>query len=221
MEFKMEESLKNFISSIIFLVKLFIELKDKFLVQKLYDKISEFIAGYVKPFNLEEESTESTSHNIRLIELRHSIDGLLEFLDYLEHSKSISVAPLLYARKNLLNFKLDLIKLYHQSISTAPKSKENKPSVLVSKNVHLKRAHEGLQRTPVLYGIQPRNLKENSNKERIFNFIKHSPNSRPKEIIEEFNILSERTVKRNLKELTIEGLVHKFAKDNRVYYSVT
>ena len=63
------------------------------------------------------------------------------------------------------------------------------------------------------------NLKESSNKERIFNFIKRSPNSRTKEIIDEFNILSERTVKRNLKELTTEGLVRKLAKDKGVYYS--
>ena len=47
-----EESLKNFTNSVIFLVKLFAGLKDKFLAQKLYDKISGFVAGYIKLFNL-------------------------------------------------------------------------------------------------------------------------------------------------------------------------
>jgi hypothetical protein len=196
-----EESLKNFINSIIFLVKLFAGLKDKFLAQKLYDKISGFIAGYIRLVNSKEEEDETMSHNIIAVEFKNSINDLLEFLDYLEHSKSVSTTPLLYARKNILNFKLDLLKLHHQPIQTVPKSKENKPPVPIPKNTQL------------------RNLKESSNKEKIFNFIKHSPNSRTKEIIEEFNILSERTVKRNLKELTTEGLVRKFAKDKGVYYS--
>lgn len=195
-----EESLKNFTNSIIFLVKLFAGLKDKFLAQKLYDKISGFIVGYIKLFNSKEEDSETVSHNITAKDLKNILDGLLELLDYLEHSKLSSTTPLLYARKNLLNFKLELIKLRHEPVRTVPKPKENKPPVLVPRNV------------------QSRNLKESSNKEKIFNFIKHSPNSRTKEIIEEFSILSERTVKRNLKELTTEGLVRKFAKDNGVYY---
>ncbi len=223
-----EESLKNFINSIIFLVKLFAGLKDKFLAQKLYDKTSGFIAGYIKLANSKGEDAESASHNsdfatlkdfakshnivqhktyvaqyYALIELKNTMDGLLELLDYLEHSKIVSTTPLLYARKNILNFKLDLIRLHHQPIQLSLKPKENKPLAFVAKN------------------IQPRSLKESSNKERIFNFIKHSPNSRTKEIVEEFNILSERTVKRNLKELTTEGLVRKWAKDNGVYYSAT
>lgn len=205
----MEEGLKNFINSIIFLVKLFTGLKDKFLAQKLYDKIFGFIAGYIRLSYLKGEREEvvivqhaSMSHNIRVIELKNSIDSLLELLDYLEHSKLVSVTPLLYARKNLLNFKLNLVKLHHQPIQQELKRKENSPKVFVSRN------------------IRPKNLKESSNKERIFNFIKHSPSSRTKEIIEEFNILSERTVKRNLKELMTEGLVQRMSKDNGVYYSV-
>lgn len=195
-----EESLKNFISSIIFLVKLFAGLKDKFLAQRLYDKISGFIAGYIKFLNSEAEEHEDTSHNIRLVELKNYIDSLLEFLDYLEHSKYVSTTPLLYARRNLLDFKLNLVRSYHQPLRSVPKPKENKPVFLSPKKV-------------------AGNLKERSNKERIFNFIKRSPNSRTKEIIEEFNILSQRTVKRNLKELTTEGFIRKLAKDKGVYYS--
>lgn len=199
-----EDSPKNFINSIIFLVKLFAGLKDKFLAQKLYDKISEFIAGHIKLFNVKgkEETTPcNVAQYYTFIELKNRIDGLLELLDYLEHSKSVSATPLLYARRNLLDFKLNLIRLQHQSVQFASKPKENKPIITASKN------------------IQPKNLKESSNKDKIFNFIKRSPNSRTKEIIEEFNILSERTVKRNLKELTSEGLVRKFAKDKGIYYS--
>ncbi len=221
-----ESGLKSFINSVIFLVKLFAGLKDKFLAQKLYDNISGFVAGYIRLSNSKEEEGKmshnsrfatsdeiakrynivqhaSMSHNIVAIEFKNSIDNLLELLDYLEHSKSVSITPLLYARKNILNFKLDLVRLYYQSIRSTHKQKENKAVVLVPKNVPSKK------------------LKESSNKERIFDFIKRSPNSRTKEIIGEFNILSERTVKRNLKELTTEGLIRKWSKDNGVYYSAT
>ena len=220
-----EESLKNFTNSVIFLVKLFAGLKDKFLAQKLYDKTSGFIAGYIKLFKSKSDNElvshnnrfttsdeiikrhnimqhDTMSHNIVFLELKNAIEGLLELLDYLEHYKTVSTTPLLYARRNLLDFKLNLVRLHHQPVHSAPKPKENKPV------------------TPVVKSFQPRNLKESSNKERIFNFIKRSPNSRTKEIISEFSILSERTVKRNLKELASEGLVRKFAKDKGVYYSV-
>ena len=196
-----EESLKNFTNSIIFLVKLFAGLKDKFLAQKLYDKTSGFIAGYIK-LSKSKGDNEAVSHNLAFVELKNSIDGLLELLDYLEHYKTVSTTPLLYARRNLLDFKLNLVRLHHEPFQPAPKPKENKPT------------------TPAVKSFQPRNLRESSNKERIFNFIKRSPNSRTKEIISEFSILSERTVKRNLKELASEGLVRKFAKDKGVYYSV-
>ena len=197
-----EDGLKNFISSTVFLVKLFAGLKDKFLAQKLYDKISGFIAGYVKLFGLRGEGFNIMSHNIMLKDLLNSVDGLLELLDYLEHSKIVPTSPLLYARRNLLDFKLGLIKSHqHQLVPSVPKLKEDKPVAFVSKNV------------------QPRNLKESSSKERILNFIKKSPNSRTKEIIYEFSILSNRTVKRNLKELLDEGFIKKISKDNAVYYN--
>ncbi len=196
----MEDSQKNLINSIIFLVKIFAGLKDKFLAQKLYDKTSVFIAGYIKLFSSKREEDDA-SHNIFFIEFKNTMEGLLEFLDYLEHSKSVSITPLLYARKNLLNLKLDLVRLRHQPVWTVPKPKENKPSAFVHRNVAAKK------------------LKESSNKDKIFNFIKRSPNSRTKEIIEEFSILSERTVKRNLKELTEEGFLRKWTKDQGVYYA--
>lgn len=222
-----EDSLKNFTNSIIFLVKLFSGLKDKFLAQKLYDKISGLIAGYIKLFNCKEVKDEVVSHKQdfttskdfaksnyivqhgnsvaqynSFIELKNATDSLLELLDYLEHSKLVATTPLLYARRNLLDFKLNLVRLHHHSVQPKPKPKENKPLVFVSKN------------------IQTKNLKESSNKEKIFNFIKHSPNSRTKEIIEEFSLLSERTVKRNLKELITGGFIRKLAKDKGIYYSV-
>ena len=150
-----EESLKHLTNSIIFLVKLFAGLKDKFLAQKLYDKISGLIAGYIKLFHFKAEDTEA-SHNVLFVELKNTTNSLLELLDYLEHSKLSSTTPLLYARRNLLDFKLSLVRLQNQSIQLEPKPKENKPIPAV----------------PVFKNIQPRSPKESSNKDKIFNFIK-------------------------------------------------
>ncbi len=198
----MGDNINNFTNSIIFLVKLFSELKDKFLAQKLYDNISALIGGYVKLFNSEGENhKDRMSHNIRLRNLLNSCDCLLDFLDYTEHSKSTSTTPLLYARKNLLNFKLEIIRSYLQLPQQTVKLKEPKASPVPN------------------FSAKPKNMKESSNKERIFNFIKHSPNSRTKDIIDEFRVLSKRTVKRNLKELTEGGFLRKWSKDNAVYYS--
>ena len=201
-----EESLKNLINSTIFLVKLFSGLKDKFLAEKLYNKISGFVAGYIK-LSISKGDEDNTSHNhvaqySGFMYLKNTLDSLLELLDYLEHSKLTAATPLLYARKNLLAFKLDLIRLQNQKVRTVTKTKESNPIVPAPKN------------------LPPKNLKESSNKERIFNFIKHSPDARTRDIVGQFSILSERTVKRNLKELITEGLIHKRSKDSAVYYSI-
>ena len=65
--------------------------------------------------------------------------------------------------------------------------------------------------------LQKREL--NPNKEKILNFIKKSPNARTKDIIHEFNALSDRTVKRNLGELLRVGLINKKIENKAVYYS--
>ncbi len=199
----MSDNINNFTNSIILLVKLFSGLKDKFLTQKLHNKISALIGGYIKLSNFEGEDEEaSTSHNVRVRDLLNTCDSLLDFLDYVEHSKLTSTTPLLYARKNLLNFKLEIVRSYLQLPQRTAKPKEPKASPVPN------------------FPAKPKNIKDSSNKERIFNFIKHSPNSRTKDIIDEFSVLSQRTVKRNLKELTRGGFLRKWSKDNAVYYSV-
>src|SRR3989344_183879 len=64
-----------------------------------------------------------------------------------------------------------------------------------------------------------KNLELNPNKEKILNFIKKSPNTRTKDIIHEFNALSDRTVKRNLGELLKVGLINRKIENKAAYYS--
>ena len=186
-----EDSPKSFINTVIFVARIFSGLKDKFLARKLYDKLSDFISAYSLP----------PKNNVAQYypQLKIATDALLDVLDYFEHSKTVAATPLSYARRSLFAFKLQLIRVQPERPVA---EKERK---LVS-------------------SVEPKVKKEidlGSNKEKIFNYIKRSPNSRTKKIIYEFSVLSERTVKRNLQELVSDGLLKKVSKDNAVYYHAT
>lgn len=178
----MEERTKNFINTVIFVSRIFSGLKDKFLARKLYDKLSDFISAYV---------AQSAGGDIKVV-----TDCLLELLDYLEHSKMVAAAPLLYARRSLFAFKLQLIRIQPEQLTVEKERQAVSPAVpKIKKEINL-----------------------SGNKQKILNYIKRSPDSRTKDIIYEFSVLSERTVKRNLKELVNDGLVKKSSKDKAVFY---
>ena len=129
-------------------------------------------------------------------DIRVATDALLDILDYLEHSKMTSITPLLYARRSLFSFKLQSMRVPTKPTAVQKEEKES-------------------------FAAIPKPKKEvnlSGNKQKILNYIKRSPDSRTKDIIYEFSVLSERTVKRNLKELVNDGLVKKSSKDKAVYY---
>jgi hypothetical protein len=67
---------------------------------------------------------------------------------------------------------------------------------------------------------RPKNLHRNPTQVKILEFVKRVPECRPKDIIGEFSALSQRTVKRSIKELSESGLiVKKTTEDKAVYYS--
>ena len=205
-----EESVKNFINTVIFTAKIFSGLKDKFLARKLYDKLSDFVLAYSDKAKGAGSNVAQSGQQDLLV----SVNNLLELLDFLEHSKTIAPTPLLYVRRNLLALKL-------QSIRTV-----KKPNIIEKEKPSSQAQVEGKGTSSAVPKINLRpelksKEKETSvggNKEKIFNYIKRSPNSRTKDIIYEFSILSKRTVKRNLKELVDDGLLKKVAKNKAVYY---
>ena len=199
-----EERTKNFINTVIFVSRIFSGLKDKFLARKLYDKLSDFISTYSLP---PKDNVAQYYHQLKI-----TTDSLLELLDYLEHSKMVAATPLLYARRSLFAFKLQLIRIQPEQTEFLDRLKhgqETTPSPIVEKE------------RQAVSSDAPKVKKEinlSGNKQKILNYIKRSPDSRTKDIIYEFNILSERTVKRNLQELVRAGLVKKTSKNKAVYY---
>lgn len=194
-------STKKFADSTIHLSRLFTWLDDKFLLQKLYSKLCFFILTYIE-FSSSRREVGSVAQykQFRERELVKSLNDLLELLEYFKYWKSTKTTPLLLAEKKLLELKLELlknkIKLNNRPSEQELKFKKNDENQLLEFE------------------------KLNDNKEKIINFIKKSPNARAKDIIDEFSVLSKRTIKRNLKELTNKGFLQKKTANRAVYYSV-
>jgi len=122
-------------------------------------------------------------------ELRSALNNFLETVDYAIYYKLFDATPLLLLKRKTLKFRLLILKNL------------NTPQILKEK----------LSRENIIEE-KPKQLLT-SNKDKILGFIKNNNKIRTKDIIGEFNNLSERTVKRTLKELSdLEG--HK-----AVYYS--
>lgn len=210
-----ETDYKKFVNTVISLSKLFSYLKDGFLVEKLYKNLIDLIIGFIK-FSAGKSMKGYSEQDIYVAqctaskELLSEINSLLELSEYLEHYNAINASPLLLAQRNLLFVKLDLIKFTNKIKLIKPEASAGQCEVAPDN----------------LTIISPANIySENDekrlsvNKEKIIHFIKRFPRTRTKDIIEEFSVLSERTVKRNLKELLNDGFIKKTSKDNAVYYT--
>ncbi|OGN41327.1 MAG: hypothetical protein A2606_02070 [Candidatus Yanofskybacteria bacterium RIFOXYD1_FULL_42_10] len=214
---KMGETIhKQFTNTVMALSRVLYLLKDKFLARKLYQKLNDFTAGYIK-FSVSKNMDGKSEQEICVAqstageELLTEINSLLELSEYLEHYSAINHIPLLLVRKSLLFVKLDLIKFTKTIKTTGTGVLEIKKETL-SKNLIKNASAEEYS-----------NNEDNDlsvNKEKIIHFIKKFPNARTKDIIEEFSVLSARTVKRNLSELAQSGLLRKSIKSKAVYYSV-
>lgn len=196
-----EDRAKSFINTVILTAKIFPGLKDKFLARKLYDKLSDFVLIFSKAGDKAGGNVAQSNRE----DLVTATNSLLEMLDYLEHSKAVAPTPLLYARRNLLALKLQLIRIVE------------KPNIIEKEKKGVSPAIPKINLCSDL-GSREKETSAGGNKEKIFNYIKRSPNSRTKDIVYEFSILSKRTVKRNLKELVDSGLLKKVAKNKAVYY---
>lgn len=214
------EDVLKFTNSVILLSKLFARIEDKFLKQKLHGKISDFVFVFIEQKNIHSSTShksgfrnaESVAKSDEIVQREHvaqsrhkdlinAINNLIDYLEHLAHISKNNTTPLFLAQRNLLKFKLHILK-------------KNK----VCKSAKGVTAEITTSKLSVKPGSVRLALKSNSSKERIFSFIKKTPDVRTKEVMSEFSALSSRTVKRNLKELTDEGLLKKRSDGVAVYY---
>lgn len=207
-----EDTLK-FTNLIILLSKLFMTLEDRFLKQKLHSKILDFVSAFIEQRT--KLSPTPTSHNINL-DLKNSVNNLVDYLEYLIHISKENTTPLFLAQKNLLKFKLYILRK-----SKVKESARIPKNSMTSETPIAVDTSATVLRSSLIPKISRLALRPDSNKERIFNFIKKIPDVRTKDIMSEFNALSGRTVKRSLKELTEEGWLEKRSDGVAVYYLAT
>lgn len=225
------EEIAKFTNAIVLLSKLLNKMEDKFLVQKLYEKISDLVGTYVaqKRFHNVNNVVKSgnivqhnMSHNITSQNLLNSASNLLDYLEYLAHISKSDTTPLFLAQRNLLKFKLHILKRNKAKeaggTSDVPRPTEIRLHTGPSPGPDVVNSAVLISSSPTKTKLARLTLKSNSNKERIFNFIKRTPDVRTKDVLSEFNALSGRTVKRSLKELTEEGLLKKRSDGVAVYY---
>lgn len=197
--------LKYFSRTIILLAEINNLIQDKFFYDKFSAKISSLLDSYIifSSISGDRVAQYRVAHT-RVIE---TINNILEMFDDLKYLSLIKVSPLfLQVQKNLLEFKLEL------------KGQGNKLPEFKSENVETKEQEQPTSKKSITENIIKKNPKLNQSKKKILEFIKSSPNIRTKDIISEFNALSDRTVKRNLTDLLRTGLIKKRIDSKAVYY---
>ena len=208
-----EDSLKNFVDSVIFLTRVFNGLKDGFFIRRLYFKIYDFTSAYLAFLNKGKGSTE---FDVAQYEpgrnLINKVNNLCELLDYIEHSDSSINNPLLISRKKLLELKIKLLNHIKEIKPNAKPAEQNKKRIVSNQTVKkdAEISVDAVENINVL----------SVNKEKIMDFVKRFKNVRAKDIVDNFDSLSIRTIKRNLKELTDKGYLVRKSENSAVFYSV-
>lgn len=213
------DDMSKFTNSVILISKLLTMTEDRFLKHKLHGKISDFVSAFVEDKNIRSPDIvqHNMSHNMVCQNLLNSINNLLDCLEYSSHISKDDAAPPLLAQINLLKFKLHVLKCHKAekvSKTSLASAIENLTSGVLPVNSSL-----SVSKSSVKNRIARLSMKSDSNKERIFNFIRKTQEVRAKDIMNKFNVLSSRTVKRNLKELTDQGFIKKIFEGGAVYYT--
>lgn len=192
--------------AILSLIKLNDLLRDKFFYEKFQKKIHEVVLDYLELIGENKKNNVQRQNYVERTLV--DVDNILELVDYLRYLKLLTNTEyFLKAQKCLFELKLEILKervtIPEPRIETVFESKQATTSV-----------------NRIVSNVAKKSNKLNQSKKSILEFIRSFPNSRTKDIITEFNALSDRTVKRNLTDLLRNGLVKKRVDNKAVYYYV-
>ncbi|OGM96500.1 MAG: hypothetical protein A3B86_00375 [Candidatus Yanofskybacteria bacterium RIFCSPHIGHO2_02_FULL_38_22b] len=197
-----EDALNNFIKTLTLLVKLNNQVGDNFFRNKLDIKITTWAYGFVEHITADKNNV--SQYNLFFHKLLFTSDDLVEQIQDMVYLELLELSPfLLEVEKCLLLIKLDRME-------------ENK---LLSKGAKIKDKNETSVKNTVIPKVSDKPAKLNQSKLKILNFIKSYPDTRAKDIINEFSALSDRTVKRNLTELLKMRMIKKRVDNKATYYS--
>ena len=146
-----------------------------------------------------------------------SLNKVLEEIIYLEKGDTISLAV---AHERVLQHSYNLLKEIRTSkqISVETEIVPILPELV---------PHSTIPNKPIVVAPKPVRIKSLSvhagrltkTQESILEFVRQEPDCRTKDVISQFSALSQRTIKRGLKELNEEGRIIKRLDGVAVYYS--
>ncbi|MDP3696847.1 MAG: hypothetical protein Q8R55_02330 [Candidatus Taylorbacteria bacterium] len=215
---------KQFINSVILLIKIQNLVKDNFFYNGLTGKIFAFSFDFLE-FLTKESEGDIAQCQISAERCLANISELTGTFKEFRYLGLVKNAPLLLkAEYNLLSVKLGILKRMKERSSTldlekgrTSESLKTEPSRDSTPDLQKDRTSASLKAEPrISYRTDDENL--TPSKKKILEYIRSYPNTRTKDIIYEFSALSGRSVKRNLTDLLRTGLVKKRVDSKAVYY---
>ena len=203
----MNHSSKKLISITVSVSNLVSNIRDVFFAKKLRMRLGALLDSYLEFYRTNNVAQYNSQDSY--LKLKNELNNLEELVEHIIYSEIYEQTPLLVLKRRICRFKLSVLR--------GLKSRESFPRIKEEKRIlEIKKPEFIVQQIPDLPKLDPV-----SSKEKILNFIKKSKKIRTKDLVEEFSAYSERTVKRNLKDLTDQGVVKKEIADRgAVYYSV-
>lgn len=187
-------TIDQFVTIVILNAKLSARICDPFFASKLRNVFTRFVRVYIAFWRDQNNVAQSISIRVSVC------DEALNILEEIEYLKLAPLTPLFSLRCELMRLRLELIcqKRIIEAAKHVPKESIEKKQLSNS------------------HAVQPLPIPDT--KTRILDFIKRSSMIRVRDVVHEFNLLSDRTVKRKIKELADSGLVKKVMHKNVVHY---
>jgi len=205
------ERTKYFVKSLRLVLKFEDHIKDPFFYQRFSKLVDSFIETHLAWIEDRRDNVaQYVDKSQKLLASSNAISDLLDELVYLGFFGSST--PLLDLKRNLLLLKLGVLKskteIYHLENNSNRQERNDSRKSIKADVPDIREDRKG--------GVQL-----NNSQQKILEFIKSSPDRRTKDIIYEFNALSDRSVKRNLNNLLQVGLIKRRVENKAVYYSAT
>lgn len=177
---------------------------DLFFKNRLNEEIEHAIDKHIQY-----QASSSEESRRKYIRTLKDLDKVLQEIIYLEKGDAI---PLAVAQEQILHYLYNFLQEIRVS---------KQPSIKTE--VVLKSAEPTprpvIPSVPVIRKTIRNRGKLSETQENILEFVRREPDCRTKDVIGQFSALSQRTIKRGLKELNEEGWIIKRLEGVAVYYS--
>lgn len=186
---------------------------DLFFKNRLSEDIERALSGHIRYWTY--LSDESRREYIQALK---DLDKVLQEIIYLEKGDAIQLAT---AREQVLWYLYNFLQEIRTNKQTSAETEAVVKSVEPIPRPVYRQAGPLIPNAPVIRKPSRDNKdKLTETQENILEFVRREPDCRTKDVISQFSALSQRTIKRGLKELNEDGRIVKRTDGVAVYYSV-